>query len=327
MGNTRALSLIVLLALALAPTAARADNEAEAKAAYARGRAHFKAGKYNEAVAELKKAYALKPHPALLRYMGDTYYKMNKARLAIEHYKKYLKEAPEAPDKDKIQTKVKQLEMIVGAEGDEKSAAPAPAPAPPPPPPPEPTPPEPTQPKVDQPLGEDREVPVGLDKKRAPGVKPVEPVREEPKPRGRPLRIAGWTLLAVGVAGVTMGVVFNRLSAGKAKELEDSVRADCPVDPKTGLPAECGGNPDMDKPVVAFDRRHYDLQQAAKSHRTVSLVSFITGGVLAGTSAALLIVDAMRGGRPEKRAAGAGRVVIAPAIGGGVLGVSGEVGF
>lgn len=304
--------VVPLLALLLAPSVARADAEADAKAAFSRGRTLFKAGRYAEAVAELKKAYSLKPHPALLRYMGDTYYKMNKARLAIQHYKKYLQEAPEAADRDKIEGKVKQLELIVGASEEE---GPASAPVAPSGPVPE-LEPEPKT-RIEAPTGEDREVPVALRRRATLTPRQEQPV-EAPR-RTRPVAVMKWTALGAGAAGLVMGIVFNRLAASKASELEDAVRNDCPA----SSPA-CGGNPDMNKPVVAYSERHYNLQQSNQLYRTLSLSTFIVGGVLAGTAAVLFILD--RGG--ERRPAGSpSRASLTPVLGGNTWGVAGAVGF
>jgi len=310
--------IIPLLAAIATPAIARADAEADAKAAYAKGRAYFKAGQYPEAVAELRKAYTLKPHPALLRYMGDTYYKMNKARLAIDHYKKYLQEAPEAPDKDKIEAKVKQLELIVGDEPSGGSTVPVPVPAPLPSaggtPAPTPTP-TPSGTKIDAPTGEDREVPVALKRKN---FTPTAEQQPEAGPKTGAATVLKWTFLGVGVAGLAMGIVFNRLSASKAKQLEDAVLGECP----TSNP-NCGGNPDMNKPVVPFSKDHYDLQQSSKTYRTASIASFVAGSVLTATSVVLFIVDR---GKPERRPGGT-RAVWAPMVGGGTYGLAGEVSF
>lgn len=323
----RGLMLALLLMLPVAREA-RADTEADAKAAYAKGREHFKAGRYNEAITELKKAYGLKPHPALLRYMGDTYFKLNKARLAIEHYKKYLKEAPEAPDKDKVEAKVRQLELIVGEE--DKSAPP------PPPPPPvpgdtteQPTPD--TTKKIDlQPTGEDREVPTALAKKGAPRTT-SEPETPTDKPsRGRALPILKWTTLAVGVAGIAVGGTFFGLARKKAKDLERAAQNDVPVACEANPSASgCGGNPDLNAPVVQFNETHYNLQQSYKTNNTIGIAATIGGSVLLATGVVLFIVD-RRATSSERRDRSAGllrNVQLTPVVGAGSFGLAGEVGF
>jgi tetratricopeptide (TPR) repeat protein len=310
--------ILPLLALLLAPAAVRADDETEAKTAYARGRAHFKAGRYSEAVTELKRAYALKPHPALLRYMGDTYYKMNKARLAIQHYKKYLQEAPEAPDKDKIEAKVKQLELIVGA-GEEEPVAPTPTPVPTPTPTPTPTP-EVAPPKIDAPTGEDREVPLALRRK---ALAEAQAAAAPPPKHTNGLAIAKWTTLGVGVASLVVGIVMNRLAAAKASDLENLVRTACPANAP-----DCGGNPDMDKPLAPYNEDAYNLQQSNATFRTASLAMLIVGGVVTGTSLVLFIVDGTRkGGKEQPVPPQPPRATVAPMLGGSAWGLSGQVRF
>src|SRR6185369_2656070 len=64
----------------------------------------FKAGKYTDAIKELKKAYLLKRLPPLLINIAKTYEKLNDVDNEIYYYKKYLAEAP--PDvKDREQQK------------------------------------------------------------------------------------------------------------------------------------------------------------------------------------------------------------------------------
>jgi tetratricopeptide (TPR) repeat protein len=324
------LTVPLVLALALASWGlARANQESEAKTAYAKGRDYFKAGKYAQAIVELKRAYELKPHPALLRYMGDTYFKMNKARLAIEHYRRYLTDAPEAPDREKVEAKVKQLELVVGTSDDEErtpppSAAAVPVPVQPPPPPQpqlQPTPPPPGPSRSDLPLGEDREVPRVLARPQVPSIAPTGDTEPAARRKSSALVPLKWTAAAVGVAGLALGVVFNRLAASKAADLENRARVDgCPDPPTEGC-----GNPDLNRPAVTFKREHYDLQESYKTNNTVALASFIGGGVFAATAIVLFTVDAVTS---ERRPSSTGRsVVLAPLLGGGHLGVAGQVAF
>lgn len=315
--------IVVLFALGAlgAPAVAHADTEAEAKAAYKRGKDFYKEGKYAEAILELRNAYKLKPHPALLRYMGDAFYKLNKAREAIQLYKRYLKEAPEAADREKIESKVRQLELIIGAE-DEQVAPPPPPPqatdtAPPPPavaPAPEPGP-EPEPANVDMtPTGEDREVPVALQQKR---ITPASTTPAQKDTGTSALSVFKWVTLGLAVGGLAMGITFNRLAAGKASELEDAVVNECP-------PANpnCGGNPDMNNPQVAFNETHFTLQQDYKRNQTISLAMFGVGGAAAVASVIMFIVD-----RPKKEAPAPRRVSLTPVMGGGTVGLAGEVTF
>lgn len=305
--------LVAVWATSLPGQVSAADDTA-AKTAYKNGRELYKAGKYSEAIVELKKAYSLKPHPALLRYMGDTYFKLNDARQAIEHYKKYLKEAPEAPDKDKVEAKVRQLELVVGAgeEGEEDDT---------PPPPPQATEPATTPPATTEdspssidltPTGEDKEVPLALKKKNF----------SEPEQTQKPVDTGGGTsavtvmkfvAAGVGVVGLALGIVFNRMAAGNADELETAVKTECP-------PADlnCGGNPDMNSPKIQFDKRHFELQQSYNRNQAVSIASFITGGVGAAAAVIMFVVD-----KPKRER----RATVTPVIAEGYVGFAGEVTF
>src|SRR5947208_4165716 len=103
--------------LSVAP-AARAQENAEdaevtkmAKEHYRLGLDAFKAGKYAEAVKELKKAHLLKKIPALNINIAKTYEKMNDLENEIYYYKKYLQEAPpDAKDRDQIKQVIEDLE-------------------------------------------------------------------------------------------------------------------------------------------------------------------------------------------------------------------------
>ena len=326
--------LVAVVVMAQAETA-MADNAAEARAAFNRAKVHFKAKNYRDALVELNKAYKLKPHPSLLRYIGDTYYKMNKARQAIKTYKKYLKLAPMAADKEKVEAKVRQLELIVGAGDDDDDDDARPAPAPPPPPPPPRAPVTRTQPKpakkIDlRPTGEDTEDPL------RGGHKPGQTSRRRThravtggssggrrdEGGGSGLTIAKWTALGVGVAGIALGVVFNRLAASDAGELEDAVKADCPP-----TNPGCSGNPDMNNPVVSYSKRHHDLMSGYKTSQSVSIASFITGGVLVGTSVVLFILD--RPAKKKRRGRRASNIplTVTPVVTGDLFGLSGEMRF
>src|SRR3954462_10588228 len=64
-----------------------------AKEHYKAGLDAYKAGQYDVAIKELKRAYLLKRLPPLLLNIGATYRKMGDLDLALHFYKKYLDEA------------------------------------------------------------------------------------------------------------------------------------------------------------------------------------------------------------------------------------------
>jgi tetratricopeptide (TPR) repeat protein len=134
-------SLALAAVLCAAPRLAVAqDEDAEvtkmAKEHYKAGLDAYKAGKYDVAIKELKKAYLLKRIPALLINIGATYRKMGDLDLALHFYGKYLEEAPaDAKDRGEVEKTITEIktEKETGAPPANAEAAqpekPAPVPA------------------------------------------------------------------------------------------------------------------------------------------------------------------------------------------------------
>lgn len=114
----------LLLSLCLGGGGGRAqaqDDDPEvvrmAKEHYKLGQDAYKAGKYDLAIKELKKAYLLKRIPAILINIGLTYRKMKDYDMSIYFFRKFLAEAP-AEDKQRP-----QAEAELGEVEAEKAAA------------------------------------------------------------------------------------------------------------------------------------------------------------------------------------------------------------
>lgn len=135
------LRVFALLALmfAVTPRIAHADDPATraAKRHFDRGEKLFALGKFDDALDEYQKAFDAKPLPDFLFNIGQCYRNLGDYQQAIFSFKKYLKLEPDAPDKDKVDKLIDDLEekqergegqRLVG----KKEA--------PPPPPPTPTP-------------------------------------------------------------------------------------------------------------------------------------------------------------------------------------------
>jgi hypothetical protein len=124
MGRAGLLTMICFL-LAMIVPAARAQEGGEdaevtkmAKEHYRAGLEAYKAGQYDVAIKELKRAYLLKRLPPLLLNIGATYRKMGDLDLALHFYKKYLDEAPpEAKDRPDVEATIQQIEQEKAAGG------------------------------------------------------------------------------------------------------------------------------------------------------------------------------------------------------------------
>jgi hypothetical protein len=86
------------------------DAVAQAKEHYKAGLDAYKAGHYDVAIRELKKAYLLKKLPPLLLNIGATYRKMGDLDLSLHFYQKFLDEAPsDAKDRPEVEGIIAEL--------------------------------------------------------------------------------------------------------------------------------------------------------------------------------------------------------------------------
>src|SRR4051812_28893535 len=110
-----AVSLYAFLMALLWPYASRAENPppqapppqqgavndealVQAKQHFEAGRNAYNAGDYQTAIREFKAAEALRPSPILAYNIGLANEKLNKKRVALKYYKRYLEQMPSAPN-------------------------------------------------------------------------------------------------------------------------------------------------------------------------------------------------------------------------------------
>jgi tetratricopeptide (TPR) repeat protein len=103
---------LVLLVFLCVSTFARADDPAmrAAKRHYDRGEKLFALGKFDEALDEYQKAFDAKPLPGFLFNIGQCYRNLGDYDQAIFSFKKYLKLDPNAPNKEKVDKLIEDLE-------------------------------------------------------------------------------------------------------------------------------------------------------------------------------------------------------------------------
>ena len=104
--------LATLCFVVAAPAPVRAEDVATraSKRHYERGEKLFALGKFDEALDEYQKAFDAKPLPDLLYNIAQCYRNLNDYDQAIFSFKKYLKLLPDAPDKDKVEKQIEELE-------------------------------------------------------------------------------------------------------------------------------------------------------------------------------------------------------------------------
>jgi len=123
-GLFRGAACALLLSLFAAP-AARADARSEAKRRFREGMALIAAGQVERGIAELKQAYAIKPHPALLYNIARAYVDLGKIPDALDYFQRYVATDPD--DRAQVEAVMTRLSGAVGARAPPAQPAAAPA--------------------------------------------------------------------------------------------------------------------------------------------------------------------------------------------------------
>ena len=83
---------------------------ASAKQHFNQGNRHHELGHYQEALSEFEAAYMAVPDPVFLFNIAQCHRKMGHDKEAIEFYKSYLRNAPNAPNRADVQKRILELE-------------------------------------------------------------------------------------------------------------------------------------------------------------------------------------------------------------------------
>src|SRR5438105_1080163 len=101
----------LLLALLL-PASAMADARADAKRHFRNGMALIAAGRVERGIAELKQAYAIKPHPVVLYDIARAYVDIGNIEEALGYFRQYVATNP--VDKERVLKVMQRLEAAIG---------------------------------------------------------------------------------------------------------------------------------------------------------------------------------------------------------------------
>jgi tetratricopeptide (TPR) repeat protein len=184
------LMLVALPARAEAPLGEKERTE-RARAHFEMGRAHFNLGEYEAAVREFEEGYRLRPQPLFLYNLGNAARRAGQKKKALEMFRRYLAERPDAPERREVLQRIDELQKELAAEPPPPSPPPL-EPLPPEPPPPEPPPIQPSPEPIQ------------------PSPSPAQPEAPVPVVASRPSWRRDWlgaTLCAVGGAALLYGAV------------------------------------------------------------------------------------------------------------------------
>src|SRR5882762_6629531 len=101
-----------LLLAALVAPAALADARADAKRHFREGMSLIAAGQVERGIAELKQAYAIKPHPDVLYDIAKAYVDLGNIPEALSYFRQYV--ATDPIDKDQVLSVMQRLQAAVG---------------------------------------------------------------------------------------------------------------------------------------------------------------------------------------------------------------------
>src|SRR5712671_324595 len=101
-----------LLLAALVAPAALADSRADAKRHFREGMSLIAAGQVERGIAELKQAYAIKPHPDVLYDIAKAYVDLGNIPEALSYFRQYV--ATDPIDKDQVLSVMQRLQAAIG---------------------------------------------------------------------------------------------------------------------------------------------------------------------------------------------------------------------
>src|SRR5690349_6934820 len=89
---------------------------AQAKQHFETGRNAYNAGDYVTAIHEFKEAEKLRPSPILDYNIGLANEKLNKKRVAVKYYQRYLNMQPNARNRPEVEQRITALQAAIAAE-------------------------------------------------------------------------------------------------------------------------------------------------------------------------------------------------------------------
>jgi tetratricopeptide (TPR) repeat protein len=87
-------------------------TDAEVDEHVAQGHRLYQLGRYQEAIAEYRRAYELRADPLFLFQIAESYRQFGASEQALFYYDRYLAGAPEGPDRDAAEEHVSELESL-----------------------------------------------------------------------------------------------------------------------------------------------------------------------------------------------------------------------
>ena len=94
------------------PSANNQATDTEVAEHVAQGRRLYLLGRYQEAIAEYRRAYELRADPQFLMDTAEAYRQLGATERALFYYERYLAAAPNAPDREIVEDRITELELV-----------------------------------------------------------------------------------------------------------------------------------------------------------------------------------------------------------------------
>jgi tetratricopeptide (TPR) repeat protein len=88
------------------------DTDTRVAILAALGERLYKLGRYDEAVAEYRRAYELRADPKFLYHIARCYRELGASEQALFYYERYLAVAPAAPERDEVLDRIAEIEAL-----------------------------------------------------------------------------------------------------------------------------------------------------------------------------------------------------------------------
>ncbi len=204
-----------------------ADSTAKAREHFKSAQLHYSLGEFEDAVKEFREAYRLRQEPAILFNIAQSYRQLHKPAEAYFHYRQYLSQKPDAPNREEVESLIAQMRDQMDLEKEQQ-----------------------TRVARDPNAAKNPEQTLAAP---AAAVEPAPTARSPEPSRVNPVHVAGYSALAAGAVAEGLAFVFHgsaqsaadqfnrKYSAGTLTSSDASLKSDAQSKGKLATAALAGG--------------------------------------------------------------------------------------
>jgi tetratricopeptide (TPR) repeat protein len=100
---------LLLVVLLLASGSLFADTTSDVRMHFKKGQTHYALGEFQAAIDEFREAYRIRQEPAILFNLAQSYRQIHEWQRAYFHYRQYLNQKPDAPNRAEVESLIEQM--------------------------------------------------------------------------------------------------------------------------------------------------------------------------------------------------------------------------